>query len=97
MILTLLSLEAVAAGVMLLRERRATLARKLGKIKSDSKAVRWVSRRLGIDSAQATALEHHLASVATKAIRRLAQHEALDSFMLSALQFLRGKRKGGIR
>ena len=97
MILTLLSLEAVAAGVMLLRERRAALARKLGRIKSESQAVRWVSRRLGIDSAQATALEHHLAAFFTKAIRRLAQHEALDSFMLSALQFLRSKRKGGIR
>ena len=97
MILTLLSLEAVAAGVMLLRERRATLARKLGKIKSDSKAVRWVSRRLGIDSAQATALEQHLATFLTNAIRRLAQNEALDSFMLSTLQYLRNKRKGGIR
>ena len=96
MILTLLSLEAVAAGVMVLRERRAALARKLGRIKSESKAVRWVSRRLGIDSAQATALEQHLATFLTNAIRRLVQNEALDSFMLSALQFLR-KRKGGIR
>ena len=97
MILELLGIEAVSVWLMLARERHAAIARKLGRIRSETKAIRWVSRRMGIDPAAATRWDHRLAAITTTLIRRFTQHEALDHITLSAVQYLRRKRKGGFR
>jgi hypothetical protein len=80
---------------MLARERRAAITRKLGCIRSNSNPIRWFTRRLGIDPATASKLDQRVASVTTILIRRFTQHEALDQLTLSAVQYLRRKRKGG--
>ena len=97
MILTLLGLEAGAVGVMWARERRAAIVRKLGRIRSESRAIRWVSRQFGVERSWATAWEQRLAAGITTLIRRLTQHQALDQIVLSAVQYLGRKRKGGYR
>ena len=97
MILPLLGLELTAVGVMFARQRRAEVLRKLSRIRSESRALRRISRHLGIDSVDATNWEQHLAAALTTLIRRLTQHEALDQLVLSAVQYLARKRKGGYR
>jgi hypothetical protein len=95
MILELLGIEAVTVWIMLARERRAAVARMLGRIRSNSHPIRWLSSRLGIDPSTASKLDQRLAALAIVLIRRLTQHEALDQLTLSAVQYLRRKRKGG--